>query len=121
MTARAHALLLRLLDKNQRADYDNTGGFWVGRLADRRRYRLDRHTMQVLVFKAGEHSPFENWCALLPNTAREDSLIAQLLLLRSDQKELKRQSYVTRLDDRGHVIQAVRDGLLNHLQQLRER
>jgi hypothetical protein len=98
MRARAHALLLRLLDTNQRADYENTGGFWV--VNETRRYRLDRCSLQVLVFERKARTPFENWCALLPNTPREDTLIAQLLLLRSDPEKLKRQCHVTHLDER---------------------
>jgi hypothetical protein len=94
-SARARALLLRLLDPDQRREYEAHGHFSVVR--DGVRYRLSLVSMQVGVFREGQK--IETWCAYVPNEPKEDTLVAQLLLLRDDPQKLRRLARVTKHDD----------------------
>src|SRR5215472_819222 len=94
-SARAHKLLMRLLDKRQQNEYLSTHCFNV--FVGPRRYRLDRSNLQVRVYEADEI--IENWCAYLPNAPREDTLICQLLLLRDDPVKLRSMAKVTKRND----------------------
>ena len=96
--ARAHELLLRLLTPDQRREYERCRTFRVER--DGKRYVLNCYSLVVTVSDANRPSSAENtvetWCVFCPNTPREDTLIAQLLLLRDDPEKLRAKAHVTR-------------------------
>jgi hypothetical protein len=88
---RAHDLLMRFLTPEQAEQYRKTLYFnIIG--ADGRTYRLG-FPMKVDLFD-GE-SLAERWCACIPNAPREDTIVAQLLLLKSDPESLRRMANVT--------------------------
>jgi hypothetical protein len=83
---RGLALLRRLLDASQRADYDRTGAFGV-RTRSGRRYRLGSGRIEAIA--AGEvHG---SYCiGPAEPLVAPDKLIAQLLMLRTDEWALHR-------------------------------
>lgn len=92
--ARAKILLMRLLTPEQQESYRE---FKIIReKVGNRLYELRYYDLQVHVLDTKTGCKLENWCSYLPNAPREDTLIAQLLLLRSDPKKLRDMSGVTR-------------------------
>ena len=93
---RARKLLLSLLTEQQRADYQMTRHFTVRSARkpwDQVFFRIG-DTLQVRVYDLSGKVK-ENWCAYKDSAPREDTIIAQLLLLRDDPIKLRRMAEIT--------------------------
>jgi len=103
---RARKLLRSLLTTEQLADYHTTRHFTVTNPKppwNRYTFRIG-DTLQVRVYGQDRAAGIlENWCGYLANAPREDTIIAQLLLLRDDPIKLRRMAEITSIyaDGRG--------------------
>jgi len=103
---RARKLLRSLLTTEQLADYHTTRHFTVTNPKppwNRYTFRIG-DTLQVRVYGRDRAAGIlENWCGYLANAPREDTIIAQLLLLRDDPIKLRRMAEITSIyaDGRG--------------------
>lgn len=105
---RAHELLLRILTPEQRQEYEEK--HTITTYEGDRAYVLSYADLQVRVWENDKQ--IENWCAYIPNTPREDTLVAQLLALRTDPEGLRKSAVVTVYDEHG---------LMSHVEHPRRR
>ncbi|PWT75580.1 MAG: hypothetical protein C5B60_05155 [Chloroflexi bacterium] len=94
-SAKAKRLLAKFLTPEQQNDYQAVRHFTI--VNGKKKYVIG-DDLQVRVYDVGDYAlapPLETWCVRIPDTPFADTLIAQLLLLRSDPEKLRNMACVT--------------------------
>lgn len=94
--ARAEKLLLESLNPEQRSDMLERGRFYLLTQSGRR-YRIDRHTHGNVKLVDEKGGLIEQYCAQPNGIPADDAILAQKLMLETDEKAFLKVANMTRL------------------------